>query len=108
MLGFDIQKVMKQAQKLQDEMGGLQKELEAMSFTGTAGGGAVTVVCNGKKEFSQVKISPEAAGDAAMLEDLVLAALNDVAQQVDRMTQEKMSGLTSGLNIPGLNLPNMF
>lgn len=103
--GLDIQKMMKQAQKIQQDMGQVQEELGKIIITGTAGGGAVTVTCNGKLEFTQVKISPEAAGDPAMLEDLVLAAIQDATKKVNDITQEKMSSITNGLNIPGFKLP---
>jgi DNA-binding protein YbaB len=63
------------------------------------------VVCNGKFEFKSVTISKEAAGDAEMLQDLVLAALKDAAEKVNNSAEQKMSSLTSGLNIPGLKLP---
>jgi len=102
---FDIQQMMKQAQKMQDKMAAVQKELEAATFTGTAGGGAVSVTCNGKYEFSAVKISPDAAADPEMLEDLMLAALKDASSKVSKAMEEKMSAVTAGMNIPGLKLP---
>lgn len=105
MMGFDIQKMMKQAQKMQEQMGSIQAELEAMEVTGVAGGGAVKVTCNGKHEFSKIEISPEAFEDKDMLEDLILAALKDATNQVSNQAESKMSSLTAGLNIPGLKLP---
>ncbi|MBX2861244.1 MAG: YbaB/EbfC family nucleoid-associated protein [Vampirovibrio sp.] len=102
---FDIQKMMKQAQKMQAEMEKVQEEMANTEVTGTAGGGSVEVVCSGKHEFKSVKISPDAAGDAEMLEDLILAALKDATQKVESLSEEKMSGIKSGLNMPGLKLP---
>ncbi|MCE3235211.1 MAG: hypothetical protein K0Q50_1391 [Vampirovibrio sp.] len=102
---FNIQQMMKQAQKMQDQMKDIQEEMERSEFTGTAGGGAVTVTCNGKYEFTSVKISPEALGDKDMLEDLMLAALKDVSNKVTETMEQKMSKITAGLNIPGLKLP---
>ncbi|MEB3287188.1 MAG: YbaB/EbfC family nucleoid-associated protein [Vampirovibrionales bacterium] len=102
---FDIQKMMKQAQKMQDQMQEVQKEMESRQFTGTAGGGAVTVVCNGKFEFLSVKISPEAAQDAETLEDLMMAALKDATSTVSRTLEDEMKKVTAGMNIPGLKLP---
>ena len=67
---FNIQQMMKQAQKMQDQMKSIQTEMESTEFTGTAGGGAVSVTCNGKFQFIRVSISQEAAGDREMLEDL--------------------------------------
>jgi DNA-binding YbaB/EbfC family protein len=102
---FNFQQMMKQAQKMQDQMKDVQTEMEGAKFTGTAGGGAVTVTCNGKYEFTAVKIKEEALADLAMLEDLMLAALKDVSTKVTNTMEEKMSGITAGLNIPGLKLP---
>lgn len=102
---FNIQQMMKQAQKMQDQMKDIQEEMERSEFTGTAGGGAVVIVCNGKYEFISVKISPDAMGDKDMLEDLMLAALKDVSNKVTETMEKKMSKITAGLNIPGLKLP---
>jgi len=102
---FNIQQMMKQAQKMQDEMKSIQTEMENAEFTGTAGGGAVTVTCNGKFQFLRVSISQEAAGDKDMLEDMILAALKDATDKVSKTMEEKMGAVTKGLNIPGLNLP---
>lgn len=104
---FDMAKMMAQAKKVQDKMGKIQEELEEMEVVGKAANGQVKVICNGKFEFKSVTIAPEllASGDAAMLEDLVLTALKDAHEQIMKLTQEKMSALTAGLNIPGLKLP---
>lgn len=102
---FNMQQMMKQAQKMQDQMKQVQVEMENSEFTGTAGGGAVTVTCNGKYEFTKVALTNEALGDREMLEDLVLAALKDATGKVNSTMEQKMGAVTSGLNIPGLNLP---
>lgn len=102
---FNIQQMMKQAQKMQDQMKQVQTEMEATQFTGTAGGGAVSVTCNGKYEFVSVKLNDEAMGDREMLEDMMLAALKDAAGKVTETMEKKMGSITAGLNIPGLNLP---
>lgn len=104
-MGFDIQKMLKQAQKMQEQMNGVQEELEKIEVTGSAGGGAVTVICNGKHEFRKVTISPESAGDAALLEDLILTALQDASKKVANMAEEKFSAVTQGISIPGLKFP---
>jgi len=102
---FDLQKMMKQAQDMQSKMQSIQEELERTEFQGQAGNGAVTVVMNGKHELVRVSISPEAMGDKAMLEDLILSAVNNANATVNQTAQEKMQSLTGGLKIPGLKLP---
>jgi len=102
---FNIQKMMQQAQKMQDDMKKVQTEMESTEFTGTAGNGAVVVTCNGKYEFLSVKISPEALSDRDMLEDLMTTALNDVSNKITAMMEKRMGSITAGLNIPGLKLP---
>jgi DNA-binding YbaB/EbfC family protein len=104
-MGFDIQKMLKQAQKMQEQMNSVQEELDRVEVTGSAGGGAVTVVCNGKHEFKKVTISPEAAGDAALLEDLVLTALKDASKKVSELAEAKFGEVTQGISIPGLKFP---
>jgi DNA-binding YbaB/EbfC family protein len=102
---FNLQKMMQQAQKMQDDMKKVQEEMENSQFTGSSGGGAVVVTCNGKYEFLSVKISEEASKDREMLEDLILAALKDASSKVSEAMEKKMGSITSGLNIPGLKLP---
>jgi DNA-binding YbaB/EbfC family protein len=98
--------MMKQAQKLQAKMTQLQQALEADRVTGSAGGGMVTVTANGKQEVVQIKIDPQvvAPDDVEMLEDLILAAVNQARENAAALAQEKMQQLTGGLNIPGINL----
>ena len=104
--------LMKQAQKLQERLNQIQKELETIEVEGTSGGGMVTVVANGKQEVVQVKIDPEVVNpeDVEMLEDLVVAAVNQARERAQELAEEKMRqatggmlpGLSDGLKIPGL------
>ena len=100
----NINKMMKQAQKMQKEMEKLQGELEERTVEASAGGGAVKIVVSGKKEIQEIKISPEVVDpdDIEMLEDLIIAAVNEAIRQADEMISSEMSKLTGGLNIPGL------
>ena len=99
--------IMKQAQKVQEEMQKAQERLAAEEVTGESGGGMVKVVMNGKHEVRRVEIDPSLMGDdKEMLEDLVAAAVNDAAHRVADKMQESMSGLTAGLPLPpGMKLP---
>ena len=96
-----IQQMMKQAQQMQDR---LQKEMAEMKVEATAGGGMVTVVMSGAKQLLSLKIDPEAVSkdDVEMLQDLILAAINDAQRKVDEALQQKMGGMMGGLKIPGL------
>ena len=98
---MNIQQMMKQAQQMQARM---QKQMEEMRVEATAGGGMVTVTMNGAKQVLAVKIDPEAVSkeDVEMLQDLILAALNDAHRKVDDEMQKQMSGMMGGLKIPGL------
>ncbi|HIT85876.1 MAG TPA: YbaB/EbfC family nucleoid-associated protein [Candidatus Ornithomonoglobus intestinigallinarum] len=100
----NMNSVIKQAQKMQEEMEKVQSELEEKTVESSAGGGAVNVVVSGKKEIVSIKISPEAVDpdDVETLEDLVMAAVNDGISKADEMMAEGMSAVTGGLNIPGL------
>ena len=102
MRGGNMNKMMKQMQKMQKDMMKAQAELEEMEFEATAGGGMVKVVANGKKEITDVQIKEEVVDpdDVEMLQDLVLAATNDVIKQVDDKTNETMGQFTKGLNMP--------
>ena len=99
---MDFNAIMKQAQKVQER---LQKQLEELRVEGTSGGGMVTVTMSGTRKVLGVKISPEAfaSGDAEMLEDLILAAVNVASQSVDEAMKEQVGGLTGGLKIPGFS-----
>jgi DNA-binding YbaB/EbfC family protein len=96
--------LLKTAQKLQERMAKLQEELGERTVEASAGGGMVTVMASGKQEIVSIKIDPEVvdARDIEMLEDLVLAAVNDALFQAKQMVTEEMSKLTGGVSIPGL------
>ena len=95
---------MRQVQKMQEDMQTAQAEVEAAVFEAAAGGGAVTAKVNGKKELLEVKIKPEVVDpdDVEMLEDLLVAAVNECMKQADAAMESKMGAVTGGLNIPGL------
>jgi DNA-binding YbaB/EbfC family protein len=96
----DPLKMLRQAQQLQSRMEKLQKELENETVEATAGGGAVAVVATGGQKLVSVRIDPEAAGDVEMLQDLVVAAVNEALERSRQMASEKMSALTAGLGLP--------
>jgi nucleoid-associated protein EbfC len=93
--------MMKQAQQMQDK---LQKQMAELRVEATAGGGMVTVVMNGAKQVQSLKIDPEAVSkdDVEMLQDLILAAINDAQRKVEDELQKQMGGLMGGLKIPGM------
>ncbi len=96
--------LMKQAQKMKEQMALAQQQLSEMTFEGVAGGSAVTVVLNGDKRAQSVQIDPELlnADDAEMLCDMLCAAFNDACDKADAETQAKLGGVTGGINIPGM------
>ena len=98
---MNIQQMMKQAQQMQER---LQKQMAEMKVEATAGGGMVTVVMSGGKQLMSLKIDPEAVSkdDVEMLQDLILAAVNDAQRKVDEALQQQMGGMMGGLKIPGL------
>jgi nucleoid-associated protein EbfC len=100
----NMNQLMKQAKKMQEEMMKAQEALAERTIEGSAGGGAVTVVANGHKVIQAVTIKPEAidVDDIEMLQDLVLAAVNDALNKVDELANAEMSKFTRGMNIPGL------
>jgi DNA-binding YbaB/EbfC family protein len=98
--------LMKQAQAMQENMQKMQEEVAKMEVEGQAGGGMVKVVMTGRHDIKRVSIDDSVMDDKEMLEDLVAAAVNDAVRQVEKTSQEKMSGLTAGLNLPpGVKLP---
>ncbi|HEY9898270.1 MAG TPA: YbaB/EbfC family nucleoid-associated protein [Pantanalinema sp.] len=101
--GMDLQKMMKQAQKMQEDLMKAQENLGSQTVEGTAGGGAVTVSANGHKEITGIKIKPEAVDpdDVETLEDLVLAAVRDAQAKAGALADNQIGGVTGGLNIPG-------
>ena len=100
----NMNKMMKQVQKMQAQMAKLQEELEERVVEASAGGEAVAVKVNGKQEVLEIKIDPDVVDpdDVEMLEDLVLAAVNEALRKAEEMMAKEMGKLTGGLNIPGL------
>ena len=99
--------LMQQAQRMQEDMKRAQEEIANTEVTGAAGGGIVSVVMSGRHEVRRVSIDRAAIGDDhEMMEDLVAAAINDAVNKVAALTQDKMGGLASGMNLPpGFKLP---
>lgn len=100
----NVSNVVKQAQRMQEQMTQIQAEVEEKTVESVAGGGMIKVTANGKKEILSIKIDPEAVDpdDVETLEDLVIVAVNDAIKKADDMMNEAMQSLTGGLNIPGL------
>ncbi len=96
----DPLKMLRQVQHMQDRMQKLQQELESDTVEATAGGGAVTVVATGTQKLLSVRIDPEAAGDPEMLQDLVVAAVNDAMEKSKEMAAAKMQSVAAGLGLP--------
>ena len=93
--------LMKEAQKMQQRMQEAQKQLSELVVVGEAGGGMVTVKMNGRHDVTEVKIKPTLMEeDVEMIEDLVAAAVNDAVRKIEKVSKEKISQLTAGLNIP--------
>ncbi|MCK5726006.1 MAG: YbaB/EbfC family nucleoid-associated protein [Thiotrichaceae bacterium] len=99
--------IMKQAQKMQEDMKAAQEEVAALEITGQSGGGLVSVLLNGSHECKRVMIDDSLmSDDKEMLEDLVAAAMNDAVQRLSEESQELMSKVTNGVNLPGgMSLP---
>ena len=98
---MNLQQMMKQAQQMQEK---LQKQMEATIVDATAGGGMVSVKMNGQKQLLSIQIDPEvfSGGDKDMLQDLIVAAVNEGIRKVDDVMQSQLGSLTGGLKIPGL------
>ncbi len=98
----NMNNMLKQAQRMQRQMEESQKELEEKEFTATAGGGAVEATVTGKKTLSKIKLDPEAVDpeDVEMLEDLIMAAVNDALGKAEDASAELMSSISGGLNLP--------
>ena len=96
--------MIRQALKMQDEISALQEEIEARDFTATAGGGAVTITMTGKKTIKSLEIKPEVVDpeDIEMLQDLIVSAINEAVSQVEETTETEMSKITGGVSLPGL------
>lgn len=97
----NMQAMMKQAQQMQQKM---QEEVAQIRVEASSGGGMVTVRMDGQKNVLGVKIDPEVAGDVEMLQDMVMAAVNEAAKKVDEETRQKMGGLLGGMGLP----PGLF
>lgn len=100
----NMNQMMKQAQKMQEQMLKMQEEMEEKKFEATAGGGAVRVVVSGKREIVEIELKPEIVDpdDIEMLQDLMVAAVNEALRKVEADSASQMGQLTGGLNIPGL------
>ena len=107
-MGMNMQKMMRQVQKMQAELARVQEELGTKTVEGTAGGGVVTVIANGHQDIQEIKIDPDVIDpdDVEMLEDLILAAVNDALRKARELSAEEMQRVTGGLNIPGM--PGLF
>ena len=93
-------KMLRQVQQMQDRMQKVQEELETQTVEASAGGGAVTVVATGAQKLVSVRIDPDAAGDPEMLQDLVVAAVNEAMEKSKEMAAAKMQSVASGLGLP--------
>lgn len=98
---MDIQSVMTQARQMQER---LRQQMAEMRAEATAGGGMVTVVVNGAKQLQSIRLDPAVVSrdDVEMLQDLILAAVNDAQRKIDQQLERSMSGLMGGLKLPGL------
>ena len=100
----NMQSMIKQAQKMQEDMAAMQTELESREYDISAGGGVVNVKINGKKEILSVKIAPEVVDpdDIETLEDLITAAVNEAIKKVELVSQDEMAKITGSMAIPGM------
>ncbi len=104
----NMQGMIRQAQKMQEDMAALQEELDAREYTVSAGGGVVSVTINGKREIRSIDIQPEIVDpdDIETLSDILVAAVNEAIKTVDATNNEEMAKITGAMNIPGM--PGMF
>lgn len=102
--GANINNIMKQVQKAQKDMENMQKELEAKEYEATAGGNAVKVIISGKKEVKSIKLDKDIVDpdDIEMLEDLIVAAVNNALRMQEEDAADSMGKITGGMNMPGL------
>lgn len=101
---MDMKQMMRQAQKMRKELNKAQEEIATMSFEATAGGGMVTAVASGDMAITSLTIDPDAVDpeDVEMLQDMVVAAVNEALRGVSELSNQRMSAVTGGMNIPGL------
>ena len=99
-----MNQMIRQAQKMQDQITELQEDIEARDFTATAGGGAVELVMTGKKTIKSLTLKPEVVDpeDIEMLQDLIISAVNEAVNNIESTTEEEMSKITGGVSLPGL------
>jgi nucleoid-associated protein EbfC len=102
----DLANLVKQAQEMQKRLAELQNELEREEITAAAGGGMISVTMNGKQKVIRIKIDPEVVNpsDVAMLEDLILVAINEAQDRVQELVKGRMGAMTGGISLPGLGL----
>ncbi len=102
--GQNVNAMIKQAQKMQNDITDLQNDIENREFTATSGGGAVEVVVTGKKTIKALTIKPEVVDpeDIEMLQDLIISAVNEAVNNVEQTTEDEMSKITGGVSLPGL------
>ena len=100
----NMNQMIKQAQKMQDQITELQEDIEAREFSATAGGGAVEVTITGKKTIKSLNIKPEAVDpeDVEMLQDLIISAINEAVNNIENTTETEMGKITGGVSLPGL------
>ena len=100
----NMNQMIKQAQKMQEDMANLQTDLEAREYTAASGGGSVTVTVDGKHLIKSIKIAPEIIDpdDSEMIEDLVTVAVNEAINNAIKTAEEEMGAITGGLNLPGM------
>lgn len=102
--GQDMNSMIHQARKMQDQITALQEEIEQRTFDATAGGGAVAVTVTGKKTIQSITLKPEVVDpeDIEMLQDLIMSAVNEAIANVEETTENEMSKITGGVALPGL------
>ena len=100
----NMNQMVRQAQKMQDQITELQADIEAREFTATAGGGVVEVTLSGKKEIKTLNLKPEVVDpeDIETLQDLIIAAINEAVNNIEATTETEMSKITGGVSIPGM------
>lgn len=100
----NMNQMIRQAQKMQDQITELQADIEAREFTATAGGGVVEVTLSGKKEIKTLNLKPEVVDpeDIETLQDLIIAAINEAVNNIEATTETEMSKITGGVSIPGM------